>query len=260
MRAGIFLLSLTIFIACSSPRYTLDTSKITFNDILDSIVREQDQIKSLEATSRISVDSPEFSGTFFAEVIYLEQDSLLISVSGPFGIQAGTLFIGKERFIFYNQIANKFYNGSVYEFKDKKFFQFPLSLSELMKILVAKETLTSMKIHDFTIKDKMFYILAEKGDSEYQMWIDYKTGRIKKITSLVGGQIHFIREYDDFIKVMGINFPRKIIMTRPKEKQAVSLYYTNIVLNKDIDKEKFVINVSDRAEQMDFFLNNETRY
>ena len=112
IRYSIFFFSviLTLFLACSSPRYVLDTAGISFDVILDNISREQHQIVSLEAFSRISVDSPEFSGNFFADIIFIEKDSLLISISGPFGIQAGTLFIGNERFIFFNQVANKFFN------------------------------------------------------------------------------------------------------------------------------------------------------
>ena len=72
------------------------------NELLDFIDAEQNKINTLQASCRISVDSEEFSGNFFASVYYTQNDSLLISVSGPFGIQAGTLFIGKERFIFYN--------------------------------------------------------------------------------------------------------------------------------------------------------------
>ena len=104
MKFIICFLCIIIFFSCSSSRYVLDDKKITFKEILDNILSEQAQLVSLEGSGRVTVDSPEFSGHFFADVIFLVSDSLRIAVSGPFGIQAGTLFIGKERFIFYNQI------------------------------------------------------------------------------------------------------------------------------------------------------------
>jgi hypothetical protein len=252
-----FFAILKLFLACSSPRYVLDTAGISFDVILDNISREQHQIVSLEAFCRISVDSPEFSGNFFSDIIFIEDDSLLISISGPFGIKAGTLFIGKERFIFFNQVANKFYNGSVQEFKDKKFFQFPLSLTEMTNVLVGRETLTSMKITEYTIKNAKFYIAAQKADFDYQIWINHKTGHIHKVIGSREGETVFIREYDDYVKINGIYFPKKISMTRPQEKQAFSIYYNNIALNEEVNREKFVINISDRAEQIDYFLNSE---
>jgi hypothetical protein len=107
------ILFITLFLsACASPKLALDTEKVSFNELLDYIQAEENRLNTLEASCRISVDSEEFSGNFFANVYYIKEDSLLISVSGPFGVSAGTLFIGKERFIFYNQMTNKFYNGS----------------------------------------------------------------------------------------------------------------------------------------------------
>ena len=136
----ISVLIIFVFItSCTGPKYTLDTSKVSAIEILNSIDAEQKKLLSFESTSRISVDSPDFSGTFFADILYLEPDSLLLSATGPFGIHAGKLFIGKERFIFHNQINNRFYNGSVAEFKDRTFFQFPLNLSELMHVFAGKE-------------------------------------------------------------------------------------------------------------------------
>ena len=61
-----------------------------------------------------------------------------------------------------------------------------------------------------------------------------------------------MREYDDYSKINGLYFPRKISMSRPQEKQLLSIYYTYISLNEKINREKFVINVSDRATQIDY--------
>jgi hypothetical protein len=231
----------------------LDDRKITFKEILDNILTTQDQLESLEGSGRVTVESPEFSGHFFADIIFLASDSLRITVSGPFGIQAGTLFIGKERFIFYNQMANKFYNGSVQEYQDKKFFQFPLTLSELTNVLVGKETiLSSMKILEYGIDDDMFFIRSQKAGLHYQIWIDHHSGQIRKIKGMQDGETIFVREYDDFVKLNGLYFPRKITMNRALERQAVSVYYTKLALNGEVNREKFVINVSDRAMQMDY--------
>ena len=253
MKYFFYIFSIFIFISCSSSRYTLDSDKISFKEILDNILYEQDQLKSLEGSGRVTVDSPEFSGHFFADVLYNVRDSVRITVSGPFGIQAGTLFIGKDRFIFYNQMANKFYNGSVKEFRDRKFFQFPLTLTELINMLVAEEkSLSSLKILEFGIEDGMFFINSEKAGVEYQIWIDHHNGRINKIEAIKEGEILFVREYDDYSKINGLYFPRKISMSRPQEKQLLSIYYTYISLNEKINREKFVINVSDRATQIDY--------
>ncbi len=238
--------------SCTSPKIALDTKKVTINELLDFIDAEQNKITTLQASCRISVDSEEFSGNFFASVYYTHNDSLLLSVSGPFGIQAGTLFIGKDRFIFYNQLTNKFYNGSINDFEDQNFFQFPLKLTELVHIFAAKENLPSMKIADYTIEDDLYLIEAENHENKYTIWIDNSIGRITKITNVRDSKSTTTREYGNFFHSNDLYFPRKINMIRPVKKQAVSVFYTRITLNEVIEPEKFILKISDHAEQMNY--------
>jgi hypothetical protein len=252
MRCKLLFL-ITIFItACTSPKFALDTEKVSFNELLDYIQSEEEQLNTLKASCRISVDSEEFSGNFFANVYYIKEDSLLLSVSGPFGVQAGSLFIGKERFIFYNQMSNKFYNGSVSDFENKSFFQFPLKMRELINIFAAKEYLPSMKIEEYKTDNGQYFIKANNRNHRYKIWIDNSTARITKLSQFKDEETIFVREYGDFVNSGNLYFPRKITMLRPEEKQAVSIYYTHLSINEEIDRDNFIINISDNAEQMLF--------
>ena len=252
MKCKLSFLFAFYLIACTGPKLALDTEKVSFNELLDFIQNEQNKIETLRASCRVSVDSEEFSGNFFANVFYIKEDSLLLSVNGPFGIQAGTLFIGKERFIFYNQMTNKFFNGTIKDFEDQNFFQFPLKLKELINIFVGKENLPSMKIEEYNIEDGMFLIQAQNGEEIYSIWTDNMTGHIKKLTTEKNDQVVYTREYSDFIKSENIYFPRKIKMVRPGEKQAVSLFYTHITINDDLERDNFIIHIADQAEQINY--------
>ncbi len=243
---------LVLLAGCAGQKFVLDTGKVSAKDLLNAIETEQNQLLSFESTSRISVDSPEFSGTFFAEILYQEPDSILISATGPFGVHAGTLFIGRERFIFYNLIDNRFYNGSVAEYRDRNFFQFPVKLSELMYVFAGKEHLSALKIIEYVVDDDRFFIRASKADNFYSIWIDNISGRIEKLIAESDGRILYIKEYGDFVKQNGMFFPRKISMTRPEKNQAISIYHTKMSLNNDLEKSRFEVEISDRAEQIDY--------
>jgi len=250
MKCNVILFLALFLSACTSPKLTLDTEKVSFNELLDFIQTGEDGLKTLKASCRISVDSEEFSGNFFANVYYIKDDSLLLSVSGPFGIQAGSLFIGKKRFIFYNQMTNKFYNGSVKEFENKNLFQFPLKMKELINIFAAKENLPSMKIEDYKIDNGLYFINATNRNDRYNIWVDNSAGRIVELSLSRDNQIVLTHEYGEFVTAGKSYFPRKIIMVRPVEKQSVSIYYTNLSINEEIDRENFIINIADNAEQM----------
>jgi hypothetical protein len=244
-------------VGCANPKFILDTQQVSFRQLLDYVENEQQQVKSLQAVSRITIDSKEFSGHFYANILYQQSDSLLITVNGIFGFDAGNLFIGKDRFIFYNQISNKFYNGSVQDFKFKRFMQFPLTISELSNIFLGKENFTIMKIIDYSAQQNSFLIKAQNGDFNYDIWIDNHTGHISRLNAYKIDQLLFTREYGDFIKQNGIYFPRKIIMSQIEERQSLAIYYTELNINKEINRHKFDIKISDNAQQIDPSLNQE---
>ena len=252
MRCSFFIGLLLLLSACTNPKLTLNTEKVTFNELLNFIDEEQDKIQTLQASCRISVDSEEFSGNFFASVRYTDTDSLFISVSGPFGIQGGTLFAGKDRFIFFNQMSNKFYTGTIADFEDKNFFQFPLKLKELINIFAAKEQLPTMKIKEYKTDGDLYFIASDRQPDQWQIWIDPYVAHITRIEVNKEDGSGFRREYSNFLKESDIYFPRKIDMIRPEQNEAVSIFYTNIVLNEPIEPSAFQVKVSDSAEQMNY--------
>jgi len=257
MKTKLFIFSLILIFSCGQPKFVLDSREVTFRQLLEHVENEQQHIQSLQAVSRITIDSKEFSGHFFAHILYRQSDSLLITVDGLFGFDVGNLFIGRDRFIFYNQLSNKFYNGSVQDFKAKRFMQFPVSISDLANIFLAKENFTIFKIIDYSIQQNSFYIDAQNGDLNYKIWIDNYTGHISKVNAYKFDQILYTREYGDFIKLDGIYFPRKITMVQPEESQAVAIYYTELKLNKEINRNKFEIKISDQAQQIDLSVYQE---
>jgi outer membrane lipoprotein-sorting protein len=251
MKCSPFLL-LLLLSACTNPKLTLNTETVSFNELLDFIDAEQDKLKTLQASCRISVDSEEFSGNFFASINYIADDSLHISVTGPFGIQGGTLFVGKERFVFYNQITNKFYNGTIADFEDQNFFQFPLKLKDLINIFTAKEKFPSMKIKQYRIEQDYYLIESAKQSDQYIIWVDPGIGRVTRVevSNLDGNGS--IREYSSFIKNDALYFPRKIDMVRPDKKQGISIFYTQLTLNEKIESSRFLVKIADNADQMNY--------
>lgn len=248
------LLFIFIFVGCTSPRFVLDTNNISVSELLNGIETEQDKIYSINGKSRISIETTEYSGSFFADILYNNNDSLLIDISGPFGIGVGKMFLGKERFIFLNQFSNQFYSGETENFKNRNFLQFPLKIHEISNFFIGKELINNMKIINYDVHDDMYYIKGKNSEFNYNIWIDNFTGRIKKIEYINQDKIVLIKEYDKFFKYDDTYFPKHIKLSRPEEKQFVSVYYNKIVLNKEILPSEFMIKISDSARQIDLNL------
>ncbi len=248
------LLLIFIIVGCTSPRYVLNKEKVSFSDLLNGIDSEQNKIYSISGESRISIESTEFSGSFFADILYNHNDSLLIDISGPFGIGVGKMFLGKERFIFLNQFSNQFYSGDTENFRNRNFLQFPLKIHEIPNFFTAKELITNMKILDYDVDDDMFFVHGKNGAFNFNIWIDNINGRIRKIEYLNQNKIVLVKEFDKFFKFNDIYFPKHIKLSRPEEKQVVSIFYNRITLNQKIMPSEFVIKISDSARQIDLNL------
>jgi len=231
-----------------------DIAKISYRDLLARNEQWQSQIHTLQGTARITLDSPQYSGNFGADVYLNGKDSLLINVTGPMGLPMGKVFIAKKRFIFYNQIMNQFMTGSRNDFEGTNFFQFPLQITELGNVLLARDPFDILKMSTYEIRDGMYYLEAANGHYNYRIWFDPGLLLIKKIEYLDRGQLVFYKTYDRFEKINGFYFPRSINFVRPAEKQGLAIYYTDIKLNEAISASVFEIKVSDSAKQIDLSL------
>ena len=149
-------------------------------------------------------------------------------------------------------MTNKFYNGSIKDFENQNFFQFPLKLTELVHIFAAKERLPSMKIVNYSIDDGLYRVEAKNSEDQFTLWIDNTIGRITKISQKAKNESITTREYGNFFHSDKVYFPRKINMIRLGEKQAVSIFYTRITLNEKIEPEEFILKIADHVEQMNY--------
>jgi hypothetical protein len=100
----------------------------------------------------------------------------------------------------------------------------------------------------------MFFIHGKNGAFHYNIWIDNITGRFKKIEYLKQDKVVLVKEYDKFFKYDNTYFPKHIKLSRPVEKQVVSVYYNRIILNQKIIPSEFIIKISDTARQIDLNL------
>lgn len=253
-----FLILIAVFaLACTSIKTIKpDIENVTYRDLLQRNVQWQESINALEGQVRITIDSPQYSGNFSADVFMNGSDSMLIAITGPFGISVGKVFIAERRFIFYNQVMNQFFTGVKSDFENKNFLQFPITLTELSDIVVAKDRFDILKKESFTVKDNAYYLEAVNGKNRYHIWYDARLKLISKIEYYVNGGLQYYKEYDQFSEYNGIYFPKVIRLVRPVEKQGLSLYFMDLAINQPLSEKSFKITVSDNATQIDLTMDN----
>jgi outer membrane lipoprotein-sorting protein len=247
----------TLIIGCTSNKSILpQPEQIGYRELLQYNHVWQEAINNLSGQARITLDSPQYSGNFDAEIILGGQDSLMLSVSGPLGIDVGRVFVSRNRFIFYNQINNQFFTGTKEDFEGRNFMQFPLEINQLRSVFVAQDKFDVLKKDIFEKRDDQYYLEAENAHHNYKIWFDADLLMIRRVEYYANSQLLYYKEYDRFHLVNGIYFPISINFVRPDEKQGVSIYFNTLAINEAIDENDFKIKISDSARQIDLSLEN----
>ncbi len=231
-----------------------DTNQLTYRELLAGNESWHHSVKTLQGQARITLDSPQYSGNFNADILVNGPDSLLITITGPMGIRVGKVFITANRFVFYNQVMNQFITGTQKDFEDTNFLQFPLEIGQLRSVFAAQDAFEILKEEKFKRTEDGFYVEALNGDLNFHIWFEPEYLHIKKIEYYDNRQLLFYKEYDRFKVTDGIVFPRSINFVRPEEKQGLTIFFTELHLNQPIDPERFIINISDNAKQIDLSL------
>ena len=251
-RLFLILLGVIVLQACKTQRVLIKNEypNPPFRQLLEVHERWQKSIKTFSGVGRITVDTPQFSGNFEAHIYAKGTDSLLVSVSGFMGTEVGKVFVGENRFIFYNQYDNQFITGLKSDFEQTQFLQFPISISMLHDVFLAQDHFTILKQETFKKLPDGYYVEVQNGSYDYRIWFDKTTLLIKKIDYMKDDEIQFTKEYKKFTVFNGFYFPRIINFVRPLEKQGMSIIFKQVTLNEPIDDQVFKIKVSDNAKQL----------
>lgn len=254
------MLALAMLILVSScalkPKVKTDLKNISARELLAHNEKWQASFATFEGSANITLDSQQYSGNFGADVLMNRSDSLLITITGPMGIKLGKVFLGPNRFVFYNQMMNQFMSGSLEDYEDTNFMQFPLEISQLRNVFAAREDFNILELATYEAKDGYYFLESQKDHFKYRIWFDPAILMIKKVEYYDGKKLVFFKEYDQFEEFDGVYFPRLINFVRPEEKQSLSIFYNEVNINKPFSPEQFDIRISDSAKQIEISFDN----
>ncbi len=253
---SLFLFLFLISQSCTTFKKVVkpDLEKTNYKALLQHHAKWQSSIQSLNGELRMTLDTPQYSGNFNASILVNEPDSMLVTVTGPFGMHLGKVFVSQKRFIFYNQVMDQFIKGAQEDFEGRNFLQFPLEIGQLKNVFIARDPFDVVEKKLFEIRENKYYLEAANGKYDYNIWFDPEHLLISRIEYLNNGKINFVKEYKNWREVNGIKFPYLVNFIRPDEKQGISIITTDLKINRSIDPAIYKIKVSDSATQIDLTL------
>lgn len=250
-RLAFFLLSFLLFIlSCAGGRKT-NITKSVLTDISSwplQFEKNYDKIYSMEGSARLTIESQEFSGHISLKTYWVKPDTFFIQAEGPLGLDIGKMFIGKSRFIIYNQFENQFITGSINDPYLGKFLQTDIYLRDLKQVFLGRPLSFS---NSLILTDRYHGIFRNRmGGKDYRYTVNPATGLLEKLEILENNQVQVIEEFKNYRIINDIYIPFLTQITLPTEKQRISVFYKEIIFNKPIDSKIYTIDISPKVRQL----------
>jgi outer membrane lipoprotein-sorting protein len=172
------------------------------------------------------------SGSF--TLLLKRPDSLLLRLTGPFGLKLGTAFVTRREFQFYNSLKNQLISGPTN----------PENLSRILRVRMTFDDLTSLMTggiffpddrrppDETAVQEEQIVLMYHDTSGSRQYWIDPESLLIARIDHLDGGgKLTLEQQFSDFQTFQGTAVPRRIRLTQPRERRMVALNYSDLLLN-----------------------------
>jgi outer membrane lipoprotein-sorting protein len=243
------IILIAILIDCTSIQIT-QKAKLNIQSIEnwpDIYKKNYSEIKSIQSKARITVESSNYATSFDAQMIFTAPDILFIKAEGPFGIDVGKIFIGKNRFILYNQFNNQFFSASLEDEYFNTFLQTNLSFKQIKSAFIGYSSLPE----NIKLIDEQNGVFTSLVNSEkWRYIVDVKTGLLQKFEIISDDQILLRQEFNRYIIYKGIVFPGLVRITQPERNEMVAVAYKNLNINEELDKSLYYIEISPQIKQL----------
>ncbi|NIA30969.1 MAG: DUF4292 domain-containing protein [Actinobacteria bacterium] len=208
-----------------------------------------ERLRTLQGWGRLVVETPQMAYNASSTVVFKSPDSLFVKIEAIFGLDVGTLFADRDTYRLYIPSHNTCYTGSTDSMALSQFIAFDLSLDKLIHTLSGLETAQGLS-KGILKKDKKGLILwGNDGTYIHKYWIDPKKGVVTRgEIRNKSNQTVLLEEFDRFIRMDGgVIVPRTIRLQRPLEKQSLTLFYENLVVNKKVSEKDFKFKVPQKV-------------
>ena len=229
------LLAAVFLTGCPSPR-TASFAFKPFNtaQVLGDIVQRAGSIRTMRAEGYISIETPYLvqSGSFILSI--RKPDSLLIRLQGPFGIKAGWLFATADEFTFYNALENQLITGASSAKNLERILHANLSFSEVLEALCgnALTQYDGASPDEIATENDRPVLVFRDGASVRRYTLDEQLHSVVRLQFLDrNGKLAMEQTFADFQESPGTGIPLTIRILQPRERQFVSLSYSEVRVN-----------------------------
>lgn len=198
----------------------------------EKLLLEKKQIAFLKIKADFEVNFPDFSQNFSSEIRIAGNDSLLITIFGPFGMTVGKLYADANDFVFYNVFENVVIKGKSDEKSFEKAIRFNLNFNDFLSIL-KNEPLGDINFYRIyeNKNDTILFIKIEDNYIDFIMFSVIQNGILRYERKNMLDEKIFDVVCKNFEKTEFGNFAKYISINIPKDKGKINIGIEQIEIN-----------------------------
>lgn len=240
MPRRLFLAAGSVFIlllpSCAPKRglVLLDTQAVDAATLIRIVNSQQDRLQTMIGSGNLTFESPEIAGTASFDLALKKPDSLLVRLEGPFGIDLGTFFLSKNKYLVYNSLKNRVVTGSPDASSLRAIIPFDLTYDQLMNAFSGLIPLPSdpREVLEYSVDEGQFSLSIRCGTRTCQYWIDPDHGVVTKYQMRnPEGETILEATASAIAEENGVNLPRRVRVTFPTEDRQISITYSSLSPN-----------------------------
>jgi len=234
-RAGTVFLLTALFGACAPKmsELVLDTGKVPAREVLRRVSENAAGITTLTGTGSVDFESPELGGSVFFTLALRKPDSLLITFEGPFGMDAGFLFLSRSRYVLYNRMENRVISGVPSEAGIRWGIPLDLTVDQILDAFTGTFRVPGqISPTRYAIDNENFLLTYEQPAGSESFWIDPATTLITRYQK-TGTRLNVLAETALPEEQDSRHLPRQITLVFPDSGRRLSVYYSSVTVNPE---------------------------
>jgi hypothetical protein len=234
-KLSVLVLIALVFLSCTGSKHFDASKPVTPEIVIAHINARNSRISSFFGEGKLSLDTREYSNTGTIAVKILKPDSLMIEVSGPFGVSVGKGLVTNSTFTFYNGLENSVAQGNTTAKNLQRILRFPIEFRDIVEVLSGTMSVradSSSPAPVGILQDNTFLVRykQERMSTEYTIDLSYEAVK-RFVRRDENDNIVEDISFRDFRKKAGYYFPHIVSISRPKAEENVVLVYDNILIN-----------------------------
>ena len=222
---------------CCAPRpaaIELDTGRTSPAELMERVREEAERVRTMTGSGTLSFESAELSGSAFFRLSLKKPDSLLLELTGPFGIDLGFLFLEHDRFLLYNSLENRVVEGSPTSASVRALLPADLTPRELLDAFSGRYPagLGRGRVLRYAVEDDQFVLSLDEGGYVSDLRVDPVSLLVTQYRrrDLSGGVLVDV-EANALREVDGIFIPRRMNLAFPVSGRQISVSYQTVDIN-----------------------------